>query len=175
MQPFKKTINNSARDKCIPSPEWRLENWPLPSNHLMTPKRAGGGSLRALLLLPLSAPGSIKRNSLLKEGHLQTLLNGGRQSSRVTPFWYRTRVMKKELASEARAHESAQPRAGPLPPRFSSQEPRGWHAPMYLLFPPTPALSGPPPTPARAPSLLRASPLPSRPSGPPSACIQPLS
>ena len=42
MRPFRKTINNSARDKCIPSSEWRLENWPLLSNHLMTPKRAEG-------------------------------------------------------------------------------------------------------------------------------------
>lgn len=68
---------------------------------------------------------------------------------------------------------SPSPKQGPRPPRLSSQEPRGWHAPMYLLF--FPPLSGPPPTPARAPSLLGASPLPSRPSGPPSACIQPLS
>ena len=127
------------------------------------------------LLLLLSAVGSIKRNSLLKEGHLQTLLNGGRQSCRVTPFWYRTRVMKKELASEAGAHALAQPPSrppapppnpvspSPPPPASLTRSPAAgtlrciyYFSPHCLGLPqplPEPLhSSGPPPSPAAPPA-----------------------
>lgn len=71
--------------------------------------------------------------------------------------------MKKELALEAPAHELAQPRAAPRHPphpRASlARSPAAGTLRCIYYFPP----------------IVWASPLPGRPSGPPSACIQPLS
>lgn len=121
----------------------------------MTPKRAEGAHSGPPFSSRHLCTEVYKEKLLLKEGHLQALLNGGQQSSRVTPFWFRTRVMKKELASEARAHE---PPSRPLPVPHSSpaRSPAAGTLPCSYYFPP---LSRPPRTPAPAPSLLRASPL----------------
>lgn len=78
--------------------------------------------------------------------------------------------MKKELASEARAHELAQPRPPPPPTPLQPGAPRLARSDVFIIFPPIVSASPHRPSPLPRQGL----PLPSRPSGPPSACIQPL-
>lgn len=142
---FYQTINNGAPGKCGPSSEWRLQNRPLLSNHLMTPRRAEG-----LTPAPLLCTEVYKEKPSVKRVIDEPPCDGGRAVQLPgTPFWSRTRVMKKELAADA-PHMSS---PGPERPLWSPA-PLQPGAPRIYYFPPI-VSAAPHPRPSPLPPLGR--------------------